>query len=448
MAPTPPPPHVLIFPFPAQGHVNAMLKLTELLLPAGLNITFLISAKDHRSLSGYANIHTRLNSFPGFQFHVIQGLYEGPLDSAEKLTIMFDCMSEKTTLLLRKLILDSPVTTCVIADGIMDFVLDAVEGTGVPVFSFRTISGCAFWAYFSIPDLINSGELPFQGTNMDELIVNVKGMEGFLRRRDLPSFCRSGLSNRTLQQVSRRIVSHIQKHCSNIYTIGPLHAHLKSRSLNKSISSNSLFEEDKTCIGWLDQQPPKSVLYVSFGSIATLTRDQLMEFWYGLVNSKKRFLWVIRKDLVSKDDDKLPSELENGTKERGYLVGWAPQEDVLAHPALGAFLTHNGWNSTLESIVAGIPMVSWPFFADQQINSRFVEAVWKLGIDMKDTCDRTTVERIVNEVMEVRKDEFTESAKRMAKLAMESVSEGGTSYSNLDRLIQDIKTMGVQHEDE
>ncbi|KAM0062274.1 putative 7-deoxyloganetic acid glucosyltransferase [Helianthus debilis subsp. tardiflorus] len=174
-----------------------------------------------------------------------------------------------------------------------------------------------------------------------------------------------------------------------------------------------------------------------------------MEFWYGLVNSKKRFLWVIRKDLVSKDDDdKLPSELENGTKERGYLVGWAPQEDVLAHPAVGAFLTHNGWNSTLESIVAGVPMVSWPFFADQQINSRFVEAVWKLGIDMKDTCDRTTIERIVNEVMEVRKDEFTESAKRMAKLAMESVTEGGTSYSNLDRLIQDIKTMGVQHEDE
>ncbi|XP_076945093.1 7-deoxyloganetic acid glucosyltransferase-like [Bidens hawaiensis] len=467
MAPEPPPPpppspHVLIFPFPAQGHVNAMLKLTELLLPAGLHITYLITAKDHRSLT------TRL-SHPGFKFHVIQGLYEGPMDTGDKLSLLLDCLTETTTPLLRNLIIDHPVS-CVIADGIMDFALAAAEGTGVPVVFFRTVSACAFWAYFSIQDLINSGELPFEGTNLDERIVNVKGMEGFLRRRDLPSFCRSGLSNRTLQQVSnitRRapdadaiilntfddlegpIVSQIQKHCPNIYTIGPLHAHLKSRSTSKSISSNSLFEEDKTCIGWLDRQSPKSVLYVSFGSIATLTRDQLLEFWYGLVNSKKRFLWVIREDLVSSNDDKskVPLELEEGTKERGYLVGWAPQEDVLVHRAVCAFLTHNGWNSTLESIVAGVPMISWPFFADQQINSRFVEAVWKLGLDMKDTCNRATVVRIVNEVMKVRKDEFTGSANQMVKLAMKSVREGGSSYCNLDRLIEDIKTMSIQRKD-
>lgn len=302
---------------------------------------------------------------------------------------------------------------------------------------------------------------------MDERIVNVKGMEGFLRRRDLPSFCRSGLSNTTFQEVTsitRRtpdahalilntfedlegpILSHIQKHCPNIYTIGPLHAHLKAQSISKSTSSNSLLQEDRTCIGWLDQHAPKSVLYVSFGSIATLTRDQLIEFWHGIVNSEKPFLWVIREDLVSSLDDEnnVPSELEKGTKERGYLVGWAPQEDVLTHSAVGAFLTHNGWNSTLESIVEGVPMVSWPFFADQQPNSRFVEAVWKLGLDMKDTCDRRIVEKIVKEVMEVRKEEFEESARRMAKLAKESVSSGGSSYRNLDRLIEDIKMMTPQ----
>nr|GEW43455.1 retrovirus-related Pol polyprotein from transposon TNT 1-94 [Tanacetum cinerariifolium] len=176
------------------------------------------------------------------------------------------------------------------------------KGTGVPVLFFRTISACAFWAYFCIPKLIESGELPFEGTNMDEPILNVKGMEGFLRRRDLPC-----LSNQALQQVSsitRRtpeahalilntfddlegpIISQIQKHCSNIYTIGPLHAQLKARSV--------------------------------------------------------------------------PSELEEGTKQRGYIVGWAPQEDVLAHPSVCAFLTHNGWNSTLETIVEGIPMTTLP----------------------------------------------------------------------------------------
>ncbi|KAL7587389.1 hypothetical protein Lser_V15G36177 [Lactuca serriola] len=468
MDPKPPsPPHVLIFPCPAQGHVNSMLKLTELLLPAGVHITFLISAKDHDRLSRFTTVHSRLSSYPGFRFHVIHGLYEGPIDTDEKLNLMLiDSLPKVTTPLLRMLLLDSQVT-CFIADGILGFSLDAAAGTGVPVMFFRTISACAFWAYFCVPDLINSGDLPFQGTNLDERIVNVKGMEGFLRRRDLPSFCRSGLSNTTFQEVTsitRRtpdahalilntfedlegpILSHIQKHCPNIYTIGPLHAHLKARSVSKSTSSNSLLQEDRTCIGWLDQNAPKSVLYVSFGSIATLTRDQLIEFWHGLVNSEKPFLWVIREDLVSSPDDEnnVPSELEKGTKERGYLVGWAPQEDVLTHSAVGAFLTHNGWNSTLESIVEGVPMVSWPFFADQQPNSRFVEAVWKLGLDMKDTCDRRIVEKIVKEVMEVRKEEFEESARRMAKLAKESVSSGGSSYRNLDRLIEDIKMMTPQ----
>lgn len=444
-----------------------MLKLTELLLPEGLHVTFLILANDHNRLSRYTTVNSRLNAYPGFKFHVINGLNELPIDNIENFNLMiYDTLPKVTKPLLRNLLLDSPVT-CLISDGIMGFTLDAAVGTGVPVIFFRTISACAFWAYFSIPDLLNSGELPFQGTNLDEQILNVKGMEGFLRRRDLPSFCRSDVKNYGFQQISsitRRtpeghalilntfddlegpILSQIRKHCSNIYTIGPLHAHLKARSTSKLISSNSLFEEDRTCINWLDQQAPKSVLYVSFGSLATLKMEQLIEFWHGLVNSGKPFLWVIRKDLVLRDgeENKMEiSELNKATKERGYIVGWAPQEDVLAHPAVCAFLTHNGWNSTLESIFEGVPMISWPFFADQQINSRYVEAVWKLGSDMKDTCDRTIMETTVKEVMDVKKEDFTKTADHMAKLARETVKEGGSSYNNLNRLIEDIKNMNV-----
>ncbi|CAL9008137.1 unnamed protein product [Prunus brigantina] len=72
----------------------------------------------------------------------------------------------------------------------------------------------------------------------------------------------------------------------------------------------------------------------------------------------------------------------------GYMVGWAPQEEVLKHQAIGGFWTHSGWK-TLESIVAGVPMMCWSYFADQMVNSRLVSEVWKLGFDMKDTCDRT-----------------------------------------------------------
>jgi UDP:flavonoid glycosyltransferase YjiC (YdhE family) len=79
------------------------------------------------------------------------------------------------------------------------------------------------------------------------------------------------------------------------------------------------------------------------------------------------------------------------------MVGWAPQEEVLAHPAIGGFLTHSGWNSTIDSITAGIPVICWPYLVDQQVNSRFVSEVWKLGMDMKDDCERVIMEKMVIE---------------------------------------------------
>ena len=119
-------------------------------------------------------------------------------------------------------------------------------------------------------------------------------------------------------------------------------------------------------------------------------------------------------------------------------MGWVPQEEVLAHQAISEFLTYSGWNSTLKCIMAGVPMICWPYFADQQTNSRFVSEVCKLGIDMKDVCDRVIVEKMVHHLMEERREIFMKSAVEMARLAKESVSEGGSSYCNLDHLIKDI----------
>ncbi|MCL7040437.1 hypothetical protein MKW94_003333 [Papaver nudicaule] len=153
-------------------------------------------------------------------------------------------------------------------------------------------------------------------------------------------------------------------------------------------------------MAWLDKQQEKSVVYVSFGSLAMVSREQWLELWYGLVNSSHRFLWVRRPDsLTVKDDEesRIPAELIESTKERGYMVEWAPQEEVLNHPAVGAFLTHSGWNSTLESMVAGVPMICWPHSAEQQVNSRYVSEVWKIGMDMTDNCNRSTVEKSIRD---------------------------------------------------
>lgn len=308
----------------------------------------------------------------------------------------------------------------------------------------------------------------FVGDDLDVMVRSVSGMERYLRRRDLPSFCRSsdianpniqmyktestenprafGLILNTFEDLEGPILSEMRTICPNIYTIGPLHAHLKAKLAANSTAppafSNSLWEEDRTCIEWLDSQPAKSVIYVSFGSLAVMTKDQLMEFWHGLVNSGQKFLWVIRPDSTG-ETVQIPEELSQGTKERGYIVGWAPQEDVLAHPAVGGFLTHSGWNSTLESVYEGVPMICWPYFVDQQVNSRLVEEEWKLGLDMKDTCDRSIIEKTVRNLMEVRKDEFQQWADEMAKAAKRCLSEGGSSCSSLERLIEDIRSMSA-----
>nr|WIW42828.1 UDP-glycosyltransferase [Nicotiana tabacum] len=239
---------------------------------------------------------------------------------------------------------------------------------------------------------------------------------------------------------TRPILDHIRNHIPNLYSIEPLHAHLKKKTASESIS---IWEEDKSCLKWLDEQPAKSVIYVSFGSIVTVTTDMLTEFWHGLVNSGQRFLWVIRHDsILDKDkESQVEVELKESVIENGHIVRWAPQEEVLAHPAIGGFLTHSGWNSTLESIIEGVPMICWPQLADQKINSRYFEEVWKLGLDMKDTCDRVIIEKMVRDLMELRRSEFLQRANERAKLSRASVAEGGSSDSNLARLVQDVVSM-------
>ncbi|KAI3519891.1 hypothetical protein L1887_09111 [Cichorium endivia] len=442
------PPHVLIFPLPLQGPVNCTIKLAE----------------------------SRFNGYPGFHLESISdGLPEDHPRSVDTITELFESLKTKNQTLFKDLLTSGKLSsdsrrrvTCIIADGSLGYTCDAANELGIPIIYIRTISACCLWVFFCLPKLIESRELPFAENELDTQIKSIPGMEGFFRHRDLPMFCRSGnledpnlkhhlhegtenpraygLILNTFDDLEGPIVSQIHSFCPNLYTIGPLHAHLKFKLAGESSSSslpssNSLWKEDISCIPWLDSQPPKSVLYVSFGSLAVMKKEQYIEIWHGLVNSGCPFLWVIRPNSVLYDSIEIPPELSSDTEERGCIVEWAPQEEVLAHGAVGGFLTHSGWNATLESVVEGVPMICWPYFLDQQVNSRFVGEVWKLGLDMKDSCDRVIVEKMVRELMEDRRDEFRKSADEMARLANQCLMKGGSSYCNLERLIQDIKAM-------
>ena len=308
--------------------------------------------------------------------------------------------------------------------------------------------------------------------NFDKSVTCIPELENIFRNRDLPSICRHGgpddpilqtfirdtsattrtsaLVINTFNEIEGPIMSKLGSRLTKIYTIGPLHALLKSRIQEDSAESSPpesnncvLSKEDRSCMTWLGSQPSRSVLYVSFGSFIKLSGDQILEFWHGIVNSGKGFLWVIRSDLIDGESGvgPVPAELDQGTKERGCIVSWAPQEEVLAHQAIGGFLTHSGWNSTLESMVAGVPMICWPQVGDQQVNSRCVSEIWKIGFDMKDTCDRSTIEKLVRDLMDNKRDKIMESTVQIAKMARDAVKEGGSSYRNLEKLIEDTRLM-------
>lgn len=148
-------------------------------------------------------------------------------------------------------------------------------------------------------------------------------------------------------------------------------------------------QEGKGGCPWLDGQPPESVVYVSFGSRTALSKDQIRELGAGLEMSGVRFLWVVKTTIVDKEDDGkvrdlLGEEFLERIKERGVVVReWVNQTEILAHPSIGGFVTHCGWNSVMEAIRRGVPLLAWPQHGDQRVGAEVVEnaefGIWERG---------------------------------------------------------------------
>ncbi|PON56517.1 UDP-glucuronosyl/UDP-glucosyltransferase [Parasponia andersonii] len=165
-----------------------------------------------------------------------------------------------------------------------------------------------------------------------------------------------------------------------------------------------------------------SVVYVSFGGIAALSEAEFLEIAWDLANSEQPFLWVVRPGSVHGSEwlERVPKGFLENLGGRGHIVKWAPQQEVLAHLAVGAFWTHNGWNSTLESVCEGVPMICMPCFSDQKLNARYVSHVLKVGVQLENgILERGEIERSIRKLMKEKEGE--EIRCRVSKLKEKAI---------------------------
>ncbi|XP_028787318.1 UDP-glycosyltransferase 72B1 [Neltuma alba] len=230
-----------------------------------------------------------------------------------------------------------------------------------------------------------------------------------------------------------------------VYHVGPI----------TQIRSTSINESNSDCLTWLGNQPRNSVLYVSFGSGGTLSQEQLNELAFGLEMSGHKFLWVLRAPSgvansaylsAQKEDplDFLPKGFLERTKDQGFMVpSWAPQVEVLKHESTGGFLTHCGWNSTLEAIVYGKPMIVWPLFAEQKMNAVMLTEQFKVAVRPKGdenkngTVMREEVARVVKILMEDEGRELQRKIQVFKDAAAKALSEDGSSTRTVSILAQE-----------
>ncbi|KAL7247971.1 hypothetical protein ACSBR2_002801 [Camellia fascicularis] len=243
-----------------------------------------------------------------------------------------------------------------------------------------------------------------------------------------------------------------------VWSIGPVSL-CNKEVLDKFERGNKASIDEKECIQWLNSMKPNSVLYACLGSQCRLVPPQLIELGLGLESSKHPFIWVIKtggERFQELEKWLIDENFEERVKGRGLVIkGWAPQLLILSHPSIKGFLTHCGWNSTIEGVCFGLPMVTWPMFAEQFLNEKLVVEILRIGVRVgvevpvrwgdEDrvgvVVKREEVEKAIERVMEGGEegDERRKRAIELGEKAKRAMENGGSAHLNISLLIEDIK---------
>lgn len=444
-------PHVLIFPYPAQGHINPILQFAKRLLSKGVKAAlvttvFLSNSSFSDPSSTSIDIHTISDGFD-------QGGYEQAGSSDAYLATFWSVGPNSLAALIKKLTEIHPVDALVY-DGFLPWALDVAKQFGIPSAVFFTQSCAVNSVYYHVSKGLLQLPLP-------EPHLSLPGLPP-LQVSELPSFVAlygsypawfdvvvNQFSNidgadwvffNIFYDLEKEVVDWMSRFW-NVMTVGPT---IPSMYLDKRIENDkdygmNLFKPNvDACMSWLGGKPKDSVLYISFGSFASLGIEQTTELACALKSSNVCFLWVVRETEMAK----LPYNFIEETSEKGLVVAWCPQLEVLSNEAVGCFLTHCGFNSTLEALSLGVPMLAMPQWTDQPTNAKHVEDVWRIGIrahpNEKGVVRRETIERCIKELLtEVgeKGKEIRKNSIRWKDLAKKGIDEGGNSDKNIDEFI-------------
>ncbi|AES79640.1 putative soyasapogenol B glucuronide galactosyltransferase [Medicago truncatula] len=477
--------HVVFLSYPSPGHMNPMIDTARLFAMHGVNVTIITThanastfqkAIDSDTSLGYS-IKTQLIQFPSAQVGLPDGV-ENMKDGTSteiigKIGLGISMLQDPTEALFQDLQPD-----CIVTDMMLPWTVEAAAKLGIPRIHYNSssyFSNCAehfIMKYrpndnlvsdtqkFTIPGLPHTIEmtplqLPFWIRSQSFATAYFEAIYESQKR-----------SYGTLCNSFHELESDYENICNTTlgiksWSVGPVSSWANKDDENKG--NRGHIEElgkEADWLNWLNSKQNESVLYVSFGSLTRLDNAQIVEIAHGLENSGHNFIWVVRKKESDESENNFLQDFEERMKERkkGYIIwNWAPQLLILDHPAIGGIVTHCGWNSTLESLNAGLPMITWPRFGDQFYNEKLLVDVLKIGVSVgaKENKMRTSTESkdVVVKREEIAKaveilmgsgqesKEMRMRAKKLGEAAKRTIEEGGDSYNNLIQLIDELKSL-------
>ncbi|EXB38094.1 UDP-glycosyltransferase 83A1 [Morus notabilis] len=449
-------PHALVVPYPAEGHIIPLLELSQRLVKGGLNVTFVSTEYIHEKVreimasKDYDMVEQINLALVKDGLSLEERKRPGKLSES-----VLKIMPGKVAEVIEQINGSSgdQMITCVVADQSLGWALDIAERKGIKRAAFCPAAAAMLVQGFSIPKLIDEGITNKDGTLAKKQVIKLSPE---MPAMDTSNLVWASLGNTDMQKYVFQLMvknnTSVKKTdwllCNSAYDLEPAAFKLAPQILpvGPLLSSHKYFKgsssSTSSCLKWLDQHQPKSVVYIAFGSSTILEPTQFVELALGLELSNRPFLWVVRTDNNDFPNGFLERVANNTTTNRGMVVKWAPQEKVLGHSSVGCFVSHCGWNSTVEGVSSGVPFLCWPYFADQFVNQSYVCDVWRVGLGFdRDENGVITRDEIRSKVERVMCDEEIKGmALELKKMAENSVKEGGSSTTNFKAFVEWIKS--------